>query len=89
MKLAKETKHELIKKFCKHEKDNGSAEVQVALLTERINSLNDHFREHESDHHSRRGMLLMVGRRRKLLEYIKRCDFDGYKKLIAELGIRK
>ncbi|MFH1654496.1 MAG: 30S ribosomal protein S15 [Pseudomonadota bacterium] len=89
MRLAKETKLGLIKKYCKHEKDNGSAEVQVSLLTERINSLTDHFRANEKDHHSRRGLLLMVGRRRKLLGYLKKHDFEGYKKLIAELGIRK
>ncbi|CAG1000614.1 30S ribosomal protein S15 [Burkholderiales bacterium] len=69
--------------------DTGSPEVQVALLTARINGLNDHFKDHDKDHHSRRGLLRMVSRRRKLLDYLKRCNADGYKSLIEKLGLRK
>ena len=68
--------------------DTGSARVQVALLTERINSLNDHFRTHVKDHHGRRGLLAMVSKRKSLLEYLKRTDLHGYRKLIDELGLR-
>jgi len=68
--------------------DTGSARVQVALLTERINSLTEHFRTHAKDHHSRRGLLMMVSRRRRLLDYMRRTDLDGYRQLIAELGLR-
>jgi len=69
--------------------DTGSPEVQIALLTARINGLNDHFKDHLKDHHSRRGLLRMVSRRRKLLDYLKRRDADGYKSLIEKLGLRK
>ena len=69
--------------------DTGSPEVQIALLTARINGLNDHFKDHLKDHHSRRGLLRMVSRRRKLLDYLKRQDADGYKSLIEKLGLRK
>jgi small subunit ribosomal protein S15 len=69
--------------------DTGSPEVQIALLTARINGLNDHFKDHMKDHHSRRGLLRMVSRRRKLLDYLKRRDADGYKSLIEKLGLRK
>jgi small subunit ribosomal protein S15 len=68
--------------------DTGSARVQVALLTARINSLTEHFRTHAKDHHSRRGLLMMVSRRKRLLEYMRRTDLDGYRQLIAELGLR-
>lgn len=68
--------------------DTGSARVQVALLTERINSLTDHFRDHPKDHHGRRGLLMMVSKRRRLLEYLKRTDLAGYRQLIDELGLR-
>ena len=68
--------------------DTGSARVQVAVLTERINYLTDHFRSHKKDHHSRRGLLKMVGKRRRLLDYMKRTDVDGYRQLIQELGLR-
>ncbi len=68
--------------------DTGSARVQVALLTERINSLTDHFRDHPKDHHGRRGLLMMVSRRRRLLEYLRRTDLAGYRQLIDELGLR-
>ena len=71
-----------------HERDTGSAKVQIALLTERINFLTDHFREHPKDHHSRRGLLKMVGTRRRLLNYLKRTDLVGYRALIDELGLR-
>lgn len=68
--------------------DTGSAPVQVAVLTERINYLNSHFKTHKKDHHSRRGLLKMVGRRRRLLDYMKRTDLEGYRKIIADLGLR-
>lgn len=68
--------------------DTGSTRVQVALLTERINSLTEHFRTHAKDHHSRRGLLMMVSKRRRLLDYMRRTDLDGYRQLIAELGLR-
>ncbi len=71
-----------------HPTDTGSSQVQVTLLTERINYLNDHFRKHAKDHHGRRGLLKMVGRRRRLLDYLKRTDVGSYRKLIDELGLR-
>ena len=71
-----------------HESDTGSTEVQVALLTERINYLTEHFRAHKKDHHGRRGLLKMVGTRRRLLNYMKRTDIDGYRKIVQELGLR-
>lgn len=77
-----------IEKYRTHDSDTGSARVQIAVLTERINYLTDHFRTHAKDHHSRRGLLKMVGRRRRLLEYLKRTDIDGYRKIIEELGLR-
>lgn len=77
-----------IEKYRTHETDTGSARVQVAVLTERINYLTDHFRSHRKDHHSRRGLLKMVGKRRRLLDYMKRTDVDGYRKLVVELGLR-
>jgi small subunit ribosomal protein S15 len=77
-----------IEKYRTHESDTGSARVQIAVLTERINYLTDHFRAHAKDHHSRRGLLKMVGRRRRLLDYLKRTDIDGYRKIIDELGLR-
>ena len=79
----------VIEKYRLHDGDVGSAPVQVALLTERINHLRDHFESHKGDHHSRRGLLRMVGRRRRLLEYLKRTDLDGYRALIEDLGLRK
>lgn len=81
-------KEEVIKKYQLHEGDRGSAPVQVALLTERINDLRAHFDAHKKDHHSRRGLLKMVGRRRRLLEYLKRTDIERYRELIADLGLR-
>ena len=77
-----------IEKYRTHETDTGSARVQVAMLTERINYLTDHFRSHKKDHHSRRGLLKMVGKRRRLLDYMKRTDVTGYRQLVAELGLR-
>jgi len=77
-----------VRKYGKHERDTGSARVQVALLTERINSLTDHFQKHLKDHHGRLGLLRMVSQRRRLLEYLKRSDLEGYRGLISELGLR-
>jgi small subunit ribosomal protein S15 len=81
-------KNDTISKYQLHENDRGSASVQIALLTERINGLTEHFRTHKKDHHSRRGLLMMVGKRRRLLEYLKRTDLERYRKLIDELGLR-
>ena len=77
-----------VQKFGTHETDSGSTRVQVALLTERINYLTDHFRAHKKDHHGRRGLLKMVGKRRRLLNYLKRTDVDDYRKIVQELGLR-
>jgi len=77
-----------VRKYGQHEKDSGSTPVQVALLTERINSLTDHFRVHSKDHHGQRGLLKMVSKRRRLLEYLKRTDLERYRQLIDELGLR-
>jgi len=81
-------KDEIIQKYQLHENDRGSAPVQVALLTSRINDLRTHFDAHKKDHHSRRGLLKMVGRRRRLLEYLKRTDVERYRELITDLGLR-
>ncbi|RYF10290.1 MAG: 30S ribosomal protein S15 [Deltaproteobacteria bacterium] len=89
MALAQEQKLELIEKFRTHQSDTGSPEVQVALLTKRINELTEHFKVHQKDHHSRRGLLQMVSSRKGLLEYLKRKNADRYKSLIRELGLRK
>lgn len=78
----------VIQKYQQHENDRGSARVQIALLTSRINHLTSHFREHKKDHHSRRGLLKMVGQRRRLLDYLKRNDLEQYRALIADLGLR-
>ena len=77
-----------IQKHRTHESDTGSPQVQVAVLTERINYLTDHFREHSKDHHSRRGLLKMVGKRKRLLNYLRRTDIETYRKLVQELGLR-
>jgi small subunit ribosomal protein S15 len=82
------TKGSTVAKYRLHETDSGSTRVQVALLTERINYLTDHFRDHKKDHHGRRGLLKMVGRRRRLLNYLKRTDVDDYRKIVQELGLR-
>ena len=81
-------KQAVVEKHREHETDTGSARVQVALLTERINSLTDHFKGHPKDHHGRRGLLKMVGTRRRLLTYLKRTNLEGYRALIEELGLR-
>jgi small subunit ribosomal protein S15 len=87
--LTSERKQELVSKFGKADADTGSAEVQIAMLTERINDLTEHLRAHKKDHHSRRGLLMLVGRRRRFLNYLERKDLDGYRALIRELGLRK
>jgi small subunit ribosomal protein S15 len=84
-----EKKRELIEKFKTHETDTGSSEVQIALLTERINYLTEHFKVHQKDHHSRRGLLKLVGQRRRLLNYLQHKDVAKYRGLIQQLGIRK
>ena len=88
MTLTKDNKAEVIGKYGRNDGDTGSAEVQVALLTERINDLTGHLREHGKDHHSRRGLLMMVGKRRRLLRYLERTDVDRYRELVSELGLR-
>lgn len=88
MALTKEQKQNVIDKFKKHDGDSGSPEVQIALLTERLNTLGGHFKMHGKDHHSRRGLLKMVGQRKRLLSYLKKKDLDSYRNLIKELGIR-
>jgi small subunit ribosomal protein S15 len=87
--LAKEKKVEIMERYGRGERDSGSPEVQVALLTERINELNEHLRVHAKDFHSRQGMYKLVGRRRNLLEYLKRADIERYRRLIADLNLRK
>ena len=89
MTLARERKEEIIKKYQQSENDTGSPEVQVALLTERINYLTEHFKTHPKDHHSRRGLLKMVGQRRRLLNYLQKTDHERYRMLIKKLGLRK
>jgi|TARA_Y100000294_G_C8373544_1_gene263733 small subunit ribosomal protein S15 len=87
--LQPELKTQIIEEYRTHEQDNGSPEVQIALLTYRINQLNEHFKLHKKDHHSRRGLLKMVGQRRRLLDYLKRIDQERYKQLIKRLKLRK
>ena len=87
--MDKETKAEIIAKFATHEGDTGSPEIQVALLTHRINHLTEHLKEHHNDHHSRRGLLQMVGSRRSLLNYLKKLDIERYRALVAKLELRK
>jgi small subunit ribosomal protein S15 len=89
MPLEKQRKQTIIGNFKQHEKDTGSAEVQIAILSERINDLTEHFKSHKKDHHSRRGLLKMVGQRRKLLDYLKVRDKNRYAQIIEKLGIRK
>ena len=89
MVLNPETKKEIIDRFKVHEKDTGSPEVQVALLSNRISYLTDHFKVHKKDHHSRRGLLKLVGQRRRLLNYLKKMDKARYQTIIKELGLRK
>jgi small subunit ribosomal protein S15 len=87
--LATEKKQEIINSFKKHDSDTGSPEVQIAILTERITYLTEHFKIHKKDHHSRRGLLKLVGQRRRLLDYLKGKELDRYKKVIERLGIRR
>jgi small subunit ribosomal protein S15 len=89
MSLDKELKTEILTKYQHHPKDTGSAEVQVALLTQRINELNEHLQEHKKDNSSRRGLLLLVGRRRKFLGYLQKRSYGKYQELIQALGLRK
>jgi len=89
MSLTQEKKAELIERFGDSTQDTGKAEVQVALLTERINQLTDHLRTHKKDHHSRRGLLMLVGRRRRFLNYLQRTDLERYRSLLKDLGLRK
>jgi len=89
MTLTKEAKQEVVGTYGKSDSDTGSPEVQVALLTTRINELTEHLRDHKKDHHSRRGLLKMVGQRRRLLGYLRRHDIDRYRSLVQELGLRR
>ena len=89
MPLTVDKKKGLIEQFRVHEGDTGSPEVQIALLTERINGLTDHFKQHSKDHHSRRGLLMLIGKRRSLLEYLKTKDAERYRTIINKLGIRR
>ena len=89
MSLTVDAKREIVNKHGKSEADTGSPEVQIALLTARINHLTEHLREHKGDHHSRRGLLMLVGQRRRLLNYLRRRQLDRYRTLIAELGLRR
>ena len=89
MTVTAERKQELVAKFGKGDSDTGSAEVQIAVLTDRINLLTQHLRTHSKDHHSRRGLLMMVGKRRRFLNYLQRKDLEGYRALIRELGLRR
>ena len=89
MTLTLERKNEIVAQFGKDDKDTGNTRVQVALLTARINELTEHLRSHKKDHHSRRGLLMLVGQRRRLLGYLQRSDLEGYRGLIKELGLRR
>ncbi len=89
MPLSKEKKHEIIVQFGNGEQDTGKTEVQIAMLTTRIEELTGHFKAHKKDHHSRRGLLKLVGQRRRLLKYLRRKDLDAYRALIKQLGLRK
>ena len=87
--MLKDRKNELMKEYAVHEGDTGSPEVQIALLTERIRDLTEHLKTHKKDHHSRRGLLKMVGHRRSLLNYLKKVDIERYRSIVSRLGIRK
>jgi small subunit ribosomal protein S15 len=89
MTLTAEEKQEVVTRFGSSETDTGKTEVQIALLTRRINHLTEHLREHKHDHHSRRGLLMLVGRRRRFLNYLQKKDLEGYRTLVRELGLRK
>jgi small subunit ribosomal protein S15 len=85
----KEEKQEIIEKFKLHDTDTGSTAVQIAIMTKRINTLNEHLKSNKKDHHSRRGLVMLVGKRKRLLEYLKNNDLEAYRKLIKDLGLRK
>jgi small subunit ribosomal protein S15 len=89
MTLTADAKREIVSRYGRDDGDTGSTEVQVALLTARINELTEHLREHRKDHHSRRGLLMLVGKRRRLLKYLQTSDIDRYRSLIQELGLRR
>ena len=89
MALTKEAKREVVETHGRSDADTGSPEVQIALLTKRITELTEHLRTHRKDHHSRRGLLILVGRRRRLLNYLQKRDLEGYRRLIRELGLRR
>jgi small subunit ribosomal protein S15 len=89
MSLTKDRKAEIVARFGSGPEDTGATSVQIALLTERINELTEHLRTHRKDHHSRRGLLMLVGKRRRLLNYMQRHDLDAYRELIRELGLRR
>jgi small subunit ribosomal protein S15 len=89
MTLTQEDKAEIVARFGAGPEDTGKTEVQIALLTRRINDLTEHLREHKHDHHSRRGLLMLVGRRRRFLNYLQKKDLEGYRALVRELGLRK
>ena len=89
MTLTADAKRDIVERYGRGDNDTGSTEVQVALLTARINELTEHLREHKKDHHSRRGLLMLVGKRRRLLKYLQASDIDRYRKLIQDLGLRR
>jgi small subunit ribosomal protein S15 len=89
LSLTRDKKERLIKQYRMHDEDTGSPEVQIALLTERINQMTEHLKKHTKDFSSRRGLLKLVGKRRRLLDYMKDTDLDGYRKIVEELGLRK
>jgi small subunit ribosomal protein S15 len=89
MTLTQEDKREIVTRFGESESDTGNSRVQIALMTARINHLTEHLRTHKKDHHSRRGLLMLVGRRRRLLQYMQRSDLEGYRELVRELGLRR
>lgn len=89
MPLTRDKKERLIKEYRMHDEDTGSPEVQIALLTERINQLTEHLKKHAKDFSTRRGLMKLVGKRRRLLDYVKDTDMDGYRKIVKELGLRK
>ena len=89
MLLTAESKKEIFRKYGKDEKNSGSSEAQIAMFTERINHLTEHLKVHKKDHHSRRGLLMLVGRRRRLLDYVKKNDVERYRAIIAKLGLRR
>jgi small subunit ribosomal protein S15 len=89
MSLTKESKAQIISEYKRGDSDTGSAEVQIAVLSKRISDLTDHLKTHKKDHHSRRGLLMLVGRRRRLLDYLRREDIERYRELIARLGLRR